>query len=101
MENAKPRKTPLDPSHKLSKGDENSIYIDQELYQSAVGQLLYLSTRTRPDIAFAVSTAAKFTSKPTEEHWKAVKHTVTIRCKVCLMHLALATNSFIASNECV
>ena len=74
MENAKPRKTPLDPSHKLSKGDENSIYIDQELYQSAVGRLLYLSTRTRPDIAFAVGTAAKFTSKPTEEHWKAVKH---------------------------
>lgn len=33
-----------------------------------------LPTRTQPDIAFAVSTLAEFTSKPTEDHWKAVKH---------------------------
>ena len=50
------------------------IYADTEKYQSAVGKLLFLSTRTRPDIAFAVSTVAKFTSNPTEQHWKAVKH---------------------------
>ena len=56
------------------KGDENSELFDQEVYQSAVGRLLYLSTRTRPDIAFAVSTLAKFTSRPTEAHWTAVKH---------------------------
>ena len=56
------------------KGDENSVLFDQEVYQSAVGRLLYLSTRTRPDIAFAVGTIAKFTSRPTETHWTAVKH---------------------------
>ena len=72
--NAKPRKTPLDPSHKLSKGDESYINIDQELYQSAVGRLLYLSTRTRPNIVFTVNTATRFTSKLTKEHWKADKH---------------------------
>ena len=48
--------------------------VNQELYQSAVGKLLYLSIGTKPDIAFAVSTAFKFTAKPTEQHWKAVKH---------------------------
>ena len=69
MQDAKACKTPVNPS--LS---EECTYFDQELYQSAVGKLLYLSTRTRPDIAFAVSTAAKFTAKPTEQHWKAVKH---------------------------
>jgi hypothetical protein len=68
MQDAKTRKTPLDPSQKLTKGDEESTYIDKELYQSAVGKLLYLSIRTRPDIAFAVNTVAKFTSKPTEQH---------------------------------
>ena len=52
----------------------NSELFDQEVYQSAVGRLLYLSTRTRPDIAFAVSTLAKFTSRPTVAHWTAVKH---------------------------
>ena len=33
-----------------------------------------MSTRPRPDIAFAVSKVARYTSKPTVEHWKAVKH---------------------------
>ena len=74
MDDSKQRRTPLDPSQKLVKGDENSELFDQEVYQSAVGRLLYLSTRTRPDIAFAVSTLAKFTSRPTEAHWTAVKH---------------------------
>ena len=73
MQDAKSCKTPVDPSLKLTKADEESTLVNQELYQSAVGKLLYLSTRTRPDIAFAVSTVAKFTAKPTEQHWKAVK----------------------------
>jgi len=48
-------------SLKLTKASEESIatHFDQELYQSAVGKLLYRSTRARPDIAFAVSTADK------------------------------------------
>ncbi len=34
---------------------------------------MYLSTGTRPDIAFAVSNVAKFSSNPTKQHWTAVK----------------------------
>ena len=74
MQDAKSCKTPVNPGLKLTKANEESTLVNQELYQSAVGKLLYLSTRTRPDIAYAVSTAAKFTAKPSEEHWKAVKH---------------------------
>ena len=73
MEEAKPIKTPVNVSSKLLKASEDSELFDQTLYQSAVGSLLYLSTRTRPDIAFAVNNVARFCSQPTKTHWTAVK----------------------------
>ena len=73
MGDAKPSKTPVNLSSKLLKASENSELADQE-YPSAVGSLLYLSTRTRPDIAFAVGNVARYCSKLTKEHWIAVKH---------------------------
>ncbi len=43
-------------------------------YQSAVEALLYLSTTTRPDIAYVVSKVARFNQNPGVQHWIAVKH---------------------------
>ena len=40
---AKPVKTPINPSEKLCKATDESNCIDEELYQSAVGKLLYFS----------------------------------------------------------
>ena len=74
MQDAKTCKTPVNPSLKLTKASDDSTNIDKDLYQSAVGKLLYLSTRTRPDIAFAICSVARFTANPTQQHWKAVKH---------------------------
>jgi len=42
-------------------------------YRSIIGMLLYLSTNTRPDIAFAVSQAARFSNEPKQSHAIAVK----------------------------
>ena len=42
-------------------------------YPSIVGMLLYLSTNTRPDIAYAVSQVARFGSNPKQSHAVAVK----------------------------
>ena len=74
MENSKPTATLIDTGAKLIKATENSKLFNQELYQSAIGSLLYLSIRTRPDIAYTVSNVARFCSKPTMEHWKSIKH---------------------------
>ena len=73
FENCKPIATPVDVSQKLVNSEEDSELFDPETYQSAVGALLYLSTRTRPDISYAVSNISKFSSKPSKQHWQAVK----------------------------
>ena len=52
-------------------------------YSSVVGMLLYLSTNTRPDIAFAVSQVAWFNSKPMQSHTSGI----------CLPHQAKALSS--------
>ena len=43
---------------------------DQKMYQTVVGSLIYLSTKTRPDTPYAVSGIAHFCAK---EYWTAVK----------------------------
>ena len=73
MSDAKPVKTPVSVNSKLLNASEESELVDQSLYQSAVGSLLYLATRTRPDISFAVNNVARYCSKPTKSHWTAVK----------------------------
>ena len=45
-------------------------------YASVVGMLLYLAGNTRPDIAFAVHQAARFSHKPIKVHEDAVKRIV-------------------------
>ena len=73
MEESNAVSTPIQLGSNLVTAVEEDDMFDQEIYQSAVDSLLYLSTRTRPDISYAVSSVAPFTSKPTKQHWTAVK----------------------------
>ena len=73
MDNSKPNKIPASPSAKLTAVLNDSEPVDQKLYQSAVGSLLYLSIATRPDITYAVSVVSRFSSSPKQCHWSAVK----------------------------
>ena len=71
MDNSKPISTPVDVSARLAKARDDDEKIDQTQYQSAVGSLLFLSTRTRPDIAYAVSTILRRADKRALDSRKA------------------------------
>ena len=64
MDDSKPVATPVESGSKLVKATDDDDLVNTELYQSAVGSLLYLSTKTRPDITYAVGNVARFSSKP-------------------------------------
>ena len=71
--------TPAEPGLKLSKTQmpttaEEKAEMKSVPYRQCVGALLYLAHCTRPDIAHAVGTCARFGSNPGRVHWKALKH---------------------------
>ncbi len=43
------------------------------LYREAIGSLMYLCTRTRPDISVAVNILSRHTAHPRPIHWVALK----------------------------
>ena len=73
MEDSKPVGSPLNPDVKLVASEDCKDPRNQQLYQAVVGSLLYVATKTRPDLACAVSFVARFCAKPSNEHWTAVK----------------------------
>ena len=62
----------MEPGTKLKIASETDEYMEKHLYQSAVGSLMHLSVCTRPDITYIMSNLARFSSKPTTDHWNAV-----------------------------
>jgi hypothetical protein len=47
---------------------------DVTRYQAVIGALMYAASGSRPDIAFAVHALGRFSSRPDDTHWAAVKH---------------------------
>nr|AAB70784.1 protease/reverse transcriptase [Volvox carteri f. nagariensis] len=75
LENAKPRATPLPQGTRvLPASDTQPILTDSSGYRALVGELNYLATSTRPDIAHAqtshntLSMLARHMSAPTKAH---------------------------------
>jgi hypothetical protein len=75
LDTATPVSTPTDTHNPLqaSQGPNDVILPPSIPYRKVVGCLMYAMVLTRPDIAFAVSRVAKFTSEPRTSHWTAVK----------------------------
>jgi hypothetical protein len=71
MDKAKPIKTPMGTNGHLDL-DLSSTSVDQKVYRSMIGSLLYLCA-SRPDIMLSVCMCARFQAAPKDCHLRAVK----------------------------
>jgi hypothetical protein len=71
MKDAKPIKTPMGTNGHLDL-DTGGKFVDQKVYRSMIGSLLYLCA-SRPDIMLSVCMCARFQANPKEVHLRAVK----------------------------
>jgi transposase InsO family protein len=74
LADAKSSKTPLDPGYEKLKHEK---YLkDSKIYQQIIGQLLYISTNTRPDISSSVSILSQKLSRPSETDYVEAKRII-------------------------
>nr|GEV09489.1 zinc finger, CCHC-type [Tanacetum cinerariifolium] len=52
--------------------ENNGRAVAQIEYASAIGCLMYATHCTRPDIAYAACKLSRYTSNPSQDHWKAI-----------------------------
>jgi hypothetical protein len=74
MENAKPIKTPVGANGHLDL-DMGSTSVDQKVYHSMIGSLLYLCA-SRPDIMLSVCMCVRFQAAAKDCHLRAVKRII-------------------------
>nr|CCA27625.1 putative polyprotein [Albugo laibachii Nc14] len=71
QEKAKSITNPCLQGQFLLKMEQEDSRMKNRPFRSLVGSLLYISTGTRPDIAFSVCQLSRHLEKPSEEHWNA------------------------------
>jgi len=90
MNKSAPSKTPMEAGTKLLKPRKNLLN-EVNRYSELVGSLLYLSTTSRPDIAFSMGVLSRYISCPEEELsvWRQARSlmlcsvTVSFCCTFC------------------
>ena len=71
MTNAAGETSPMADTKNISEDDNKQPTYAP--YREAIGSLLYVENRTRPDVLFSVNYLARFNNCPTEYLWRAVK----------------------------
>ena len=89
----KPLSTPMDiqvhlTSEQSPKDAAEFAAIRDVPYCEAIGTLNWAALATRPDIAFAVATVARFTANPGPVHWEAVKRIYRYLASTCDLWLS-------------
>ena len=81
MDNCKHMSTPLSLNHSLYNDpkqitEDDHKKVEHLPFRELIGSLLYLSTRTRPDISTAVSMLSKFVARPGKNQWRDLQHLI-------------------------
>ena len=76
MSDSKVISTPMGTNGNLDS-DASGNMVDQKLYRSMIGSLLYV-TASRPDVMFSVCMCARFQASPRESHLKATKKDIEV-----------------------
>lgn len=71
MQDSKNVKTPMDVSY--GKSEDSTLLETNMKYRKLIGQLLYISVNSRPDISAAVNILAQKVANPTMEDWSQCK----------------------------
>jgi len=74
LEKSSHKRTPAATHIKLTK-EELGESVDQSLYKSIIGSLLYL-TASRPDIAYSVGVCARYQANPKASHLAQAKRII-------------------------
>ena len=72
MQGCKPVTTPMTTAF-VNEASEKGPLCDKSRYQELLGCLLFISTRTRPDISLSLSLLCRYASQPTIIHWSYLK----------------------------
>ncbi|CAI7786062.1 unnamed protein product [Closterium sp. NIES-53] len=86
-----PQLTPLSTSHSLSAPPSDESVEPSGPYPELVGCLMYLTTCTRPDLAYPLSLLARYVApgRHRKVHWDAAKRVLRYLCSTSGMGLVL------------
>jgi hypothetical protein len=74
LQDCNPTILPIDQGTTLTRSNPEDVLKDIKTYQSMIRSIMYLVTSTRPDLTFAISFLAQFSSAPNKQYVAAVKH---------------------------
>ena len=81
LEDARPISTLMEPGSDLTPGTPHISPIkltarDRIFYREMIGALLYLSTVTRADVAYCISTLSRYLKDPSKTHFAAIQRAI-------------------------
>lgn len=65
--------TPLNSSNLPTSPEEEEVMVDKTTYLQVIGCLNYLAIATRPNLTYATNFLARFSARPTQQHWDVIQ----------------------------